>query len=728
MRHIMRHPFASSTSHRPTALALVLIAISGSSAAVAASDTLALKAGNIDLTTLPNAKNANQVQFQRVPDRMILVLDAPITPSVRQQIEATGAVLQDYLPENAYVVDLKRARLPQLRSLKAITHLVEFNDAWKIDPQLGKRSFQTAARKAIRKQGKVEAQVYLFPTENLTDALKAIDTLGGVNVVHSELQGDRLMIQVVGTAQAVKALASINAIQWIEPAPEITLRNSTDRWIVQSNVNNSFPVYDAGIHGENQIVGIMDGRVKATHCSFLDPEGDPFGDNHRKIQAYNTTQGADFHGTHVAGTVLGDNNADDNTRGVAYKARMVFNSTPSFSFSAMNSRLELHYAQGAAIHTNSWGDDGTTAYTGLARSIDTFSHDNDDNLVIFAVTNLNALKTPENAKNCLAVGASQDANNQNSFCSGGQGPTADGRRKPEIYAPGCGTTSASSSTTCGTTSLTGTSMAAPAIAGSAALVRQYYEDGYYPSGLAESQDGFTPSGTLLKATLLNSAVDMTGISGFPSNREGWGRVLLDNALYFAGDSTTMIIRDVRNAANDALNTGDLDEIHFTVNSLTAPLKATLVWHDAPAAPNASFTPVNNLDLEVIMPSGDVLVGNNITNGVSAFGGSPDTINNVEMVMLPATGTGDYTLRVKGTAVNQGPQGYAVIITGDVSESQAGCNGADLAEPFGELNFFDVSAFLSAFNSLDTSADLNNDGNFDFFDISEFLNLFNAGCP
>ena len=271
-------------------------------------------------------------------------------------------------------------------------------------------------------------------------------------------------------------------------------------------------------------------------------------------------------------------------------------------------------------------------------------------------------------------------------------------------------------------------MAAPAVAGAAALTKQYFEDGFYPSGLAESQDGFVPSGTLIKATMLNSAVDMTGIAGFPSNREGWGRVLLDNALYFAGDGSTMIIRDVRNAAGDALNTGDEHEIHFTVNSFTQPLKATLVWHDAPATPNSSFAPVNNLDLEVIMPSSDVLVGNNITNGVSAFGGPPDTLNNVEMVMLPATGTGDYILRIKGTAVNQGPQGYAVIITGDVSETQAGCNGADLAEPFGELNFFDVSAFLTAFNSSNASADINNDGNFDFFDISEFLTLFNAGCP
>lgn len=57
----------------------------------------------------------------------------------------------------------------------------------------------------------------------------------------------------------------------------------------------------------------------------------------------------------------------------------------------------------------------------------------------------------------------------------------------------------------------------------------------------------------------------------------------------------------------------------------------------------------------------------------------------------------------------------------------GCTRADLAEPFGELNFFDVSAFLQAFGAMDRAADLNNDMQFDFFDVSAYLALFGAGC-
>jgi len=47
---------------------------------------------------------------------------------------------------------------------------------------------------------------------------------------------------------------------------------------------------------------------------------------------------------------------------------------------------------------------------------------------------------------------------------------------------------------------------------------------------------------------------------------------------------------------------------------------------------------------------------------------------------------------------------------------------------GELNFFDVSAFLSAFGAGDLSVDLNGDGSLDFFDVSAFLSAFSAGCP
>lgn len=47
---------------------------------------------------------------------------------------------------------------------------------------------------------------------------------------------------------------------------------------------------------------------------------------------------------------------------------------------------------------------------------------------------------------------------------------------------------------------------------------------------------------------------------------------------------------------------------------------------------------------------------------------------------------------------------------------------------GVLDFFDVSAFLNAFNTMNPAGDLTADGVFDFFDVSAFLNAYGAGCP
>ncbi len=62
----------------------------------------------------------------------------------------------------------------------------------------------------------------------------------------------------------------------------------------------------------------------------------------------------------------------------------------------------------------------------------------------------------------------------------------------------------------------------------------------------------------------------------------------------------------------------------------------------------------------------------------------------------------------------------------IDDAAAGC-AADLTGD-GDLNFFDVSAFLSAFGAQDPVADFNDDGMFNFFDVSDFLSAFSQGCP
>ncbi len=606
--------------------------------------------------------------FSAVPlvagGRYLIQLDGPITPARRAAIGEAGLALGDYLPSYAYIARLDRVDAAALNGLGFVRYVTPFEDGWKLSPELGVRPFQTAERQALRASGASRVVVTLFDGEGAEGALAAIGQIPGAVVTSVQETGTQKDILVTMPSGQVAALASIPTVQFVEDAPEITFRNSTTTWIVQSNVSGSTTLWNNGLRGQNQVVGVMDGRLDRNHCSFSDTN--PIGPTHRKIVAYNTSAGSDSHGTHVSGTAAGDAGASGNTRGIAYQAKIAFNVIPSFTDTAMYNSLQTHHNQGARSHTNSWGDDGTTSYNSICRGVDRFSYDFEDSLVLFAVTNTSTLKNPENAKNLIGVGASQDTPNQGNFCSGGTGPTADGRRKPEVFAPGCNSTSASSSTACSTVSFTGTSMASPALGGLALLLRQYYTDGYYPSGAANASDAFTPSAALVKATMINSSVDMTGITGYPSNQEGWGRALADEALHFSGETRRMIVEDVRNASG--FSTGQFDEIPIGVASSAQKLKVTLVWTDPPASASTGTAnaAINNLDLEVVSPSGTLYRGNVFTSGQSSTGGTADTKNNVEQVHINAPATGAWTVRVKATAVNSGLQGYSVVVSGAIN--------------------------------------------------------------
>ena len=621
---------------------------------------LNLAVGDVNVADLQDLALTPPVSY-KTGEHYVIQFNTPMTAEIRKQLINLGVKFGDYLPTNAFIVDLAQADPAALARLDYIDWIGEYQPQWKIAPGIDYASYSDPQRQELANRGEGELIVTLFEGEPAGETIKALENMNGVDVLRSFSIAGNMTLHVKAPLYLLNSMAELPGVQFIENAPEIEFRNNSNRWIVQSNITNVTPLYDAGIHGEGQVIGVLDGKLDRNHCSFSDTN--PIGPTHRKILAYNTSAGADSHGTHVCGTAVGDAFTDANTRGVAYLGKLVFDDIPGFGESAVYNTLTQHHNQGARVHTNSWGNDGTTAYDSLARGFDSFLYDHEESMVTLAVTNTSSLKNPENAKNLLAVGASQDTPNQNQHCSGGAGPTSDGRRKPEIYAPGCGTISSRASTSCSTISMTGTSMASPAVAGTGMLVRQYYTDGYYPSGAAVPADAFTPSGALVKATLLNSAVDMTGVSGYPSNLEGWGRVLADEALHFTGETRALVVSDFFNA--DGLSTGDSYEQTVNVNSNGEKLKITMVFTDPPAAAGAAFAAINDLDLEVISPGGTTYLGNVFSGGVSVPGGSSDIRNNVEQVHIASPETGLWTIRVDATAVNQGTQGFALVISGDV---------------------------------------------------------------
>jgi hypothetical protein len=635
---------------------------------------LALRAGTVSTAVSP-VDPASLCGPAGAGVHAVIQLDGPMTPQRRERLAAAGVVLGDYLPPNAYIASFGRADAAAVKGLEFIRWCDRYRDQWKIDPEVGARPFATEERRALAKSGRSLLAVTLFDGLPAEPAATAIAKIDGAVVHRWEVVAGNVELAVTLNTADLPRLAALPDVQFIEDAPEITLRNSNDRWIVQSNLPNVTPVYNNGIHGEGQVVGILDDRIYVSHCSFADTN--PIGPSHRKILAYNTTLGSGTHGTHVAGTVVGDNGVFDDTRGVAYAGKLVYNVIPPFTESGVLTPLTQHHSQGARVHTNSWGDDGTTAYNALCRGFDAFGYANEESFVCLAVTNTSTLRNPENAKNLLAVGATQNAPNQANHCYGGTGPTSDGRRKPEIYAPGCAIPSAAAGTACGTTNLSGTSMATPAIAGSAMLVRQYFTDGYYPSGTPDPGASVTPSGALVKAVLLNSATDMTGVAGYPTNQEGWGRVLLDDALFFPGDGRRLVISDVRNA--QGLATGATATLPVVVLSSSQRLKVTLAWTEPPAAAGAANATINDLDLVVSGPGGVTYLGNVFAGGVSTTGGVRDSKNNVEQVHLAAPAPGEWTVAVVGAAVNQGTQGYALAVTGDIQGAPQGLS-VSLAGP------------------------------------------------
>ncbi len=93
---------------------------------------------------------------------------------------------------------------------------------------------------------------------------------------------------------------------------------------------------------------------------------------------------------------------------------------------------------------------------------------------------------------------------------------------------------------------------------------------------------------------------------------------------------------------------------------------------------------------------------------------------------PITAWAIDTLRVRLTSAGENPIYIDNVYVGPDQSPQA-CSAADFTAD-GMLDFFDISAFLTEFESGNPIADLSGDGDLDFFDISTFLTIFGQGCP
>lgn len=708
-----------------------VIAVCGVAASVAQADVvrnqvqpregvLNLRTGDVEVATLPALSVDELSAAGRAGQEVVLVLRGSMDEGKRNALQDLGVRLMGYLPTNCFVADVTRAQPAALLQSGVVDKVVSYPKAWKVDPAIGSVTLKSPERLELAKAGKVAVRVVMFPGVSGQEATQRLSALPNVVVTGGEDFGDAVSLVAVLPLNQVESLREVAGLRWAEELSEFAPRDFGQRWIVQSNVLNSYPIYVRGLSGQGQIVGVIDGWMAVDHCAFSDPSN-PIGPSHRKIVAYNTSVNYDTHGTHVAGIVAGDPGTESASRGVAYSAKLAFNIWPSTTQASFLSRFSLHESQGARIHTNSYGNDATIQYDYASAALDTFLWGSDGNMIVWATSNSSTLRNPENAKNVLSTGATGNNPIQDSVCSGGVGPTIDGRRKPDLMAPGCSVFSATNPNGCLVLALSGTSMAAPAMAGVGALVRQYFASGYYPTGIANSADGFDASGPLVKAMLIAGGVDMTGVPGYPSEREGWGRIRAESCLVFAGEPQSLVVKQVRNNSDEALVTGHERSMVVRVIANDEPLRVVLSYFDAPATLPATFAPVNDIDLVLVSPSGQRFLGNFFNGGFSSPGGVPDSLNSTEVIYLPSPEAGLWTVTVRANRVNEGRQGFGLVAVGHVSGCTADVNND------GVTDFFDYLDFVSVFASQEPGADFNHDDVIDIFDYLDFVSAFAMGC-
>jgi len=609
-------------------------------------------------------------EYRQTPNHYLVQLFQPINRERRARLqEEYGLRLQEYIPELAYLERLESETLSRLQQDDAVRAIVPFEPAFKISQHIGKLKFRSEDRKSLAKSGLLLIAT-LFKDANADEVRESLVRLGATRIEVSDLSkyGSTVRIQfVLPSEQAIEEVAKLGGIRWIEEIPEYDEDNGNTAGTMQSGTPGATPVWDIGLHGEGQTISVMEGRAAdINQCMFNDPVNPLPGPGHRKVQANFSSVGA--HSTFVSGIAVGDdinNLGTGNNRGNAWAARLV--NTPSSSVN-MLAQLNVSAGKGAFIHTNSWHAvlGIPTPYDQIASDVDTFIWNNEDHVVLGSMGNNGEEQGPPGtAKNAIGINAGTTFPNIMNVGDGNTGPTAGGRRKPDVVTPGCNIQSARSGTAC-TISQWGncaTSWATPAAAAGTALIRQYYVDGYYPTGEANPTNTFTPSGALIKATLVNGTIDMTGIPDYPSDKEGWGLVRLDNALFFQGDNQEIKVWDTRNS--NGLTTGGSHTHLVNVKSSDRPLKVALVWSDAPAAAGVANPAVNDLNLRLISPDGtETYLGNKFAGGVSVVGGVADSLNNVEQALINAPALGEWRVIVDAAEVNVGNpgQGYAVVAT------------------------------------------------------------------
>jgi hypothetical protein len=623
----------------------------------------------------------------------------------KRQLAEAGATILEYVPQDTYLCHFPPSDLGRVRALPFVSWTGPYDKGFKLHPALIGLERKGTVRNLF--EVSVRPHATLDATPKVVDVilhrnLKASDVLEKIaeaaQVSPNLIQVGRNKVRLTVKARQLDGLANVDGVRSVEEVKPRKLLNNVARKILGAPaVGAANPPF----FGQGQVVAVADtgfdrGSTTDTHPAFTGRV--------QKLYALgrpNDASDTDGHGTHVCGSVLGNDTStilNLSIQGTAPEANLVMQSVLDSGGGLgglpadLNDLFTTPYNDGARIHSNSWGSTiGDGSYDAQASEVDDFVWNHRDMLICFAAGNAGAdassrgvidngsLTPPGTAKNCLTVGATENlrpdfnltygggfgfpadpiasdlvANNAEGMAAfSSRGPTQDGRVKPDVVAPGTAILSTRSRVATGTGWQAsndplyffdgGTSMATPLTAGCVALVREY---------LAKTQGRNNPSAALLKALIINAAHPITGqyvppeVGSIPDNSEGFGRVNVGEVVAPTGQ-----VKFWDEGDGKQLDTGEEEARTVTVAAANQTIKATLVWTDH-AGPGLQ----NDLDLILRAANGTEQHGNVPANSTSF-----DRVNNVEQVTWSNVPIGDVQIITRANRITQATQSYALVV-------------------------------------------------------------------
>lgn len=623
-----------------------------------------VRIGNQTLLT-QGGKTRLATQAGRGPEYYIVQFKGPVKESWTRRVVEMGAQLLQYYPDNAYVVRVSPETAEKIKEEPVVRWIGAYAAEWKLAPTL---------KHAVGRINNV--QVVLHQTKDTPEIVEQIQAMGAKRVQqYGYRYSDSVNFDILefsAPAEILPQLTGISEVQYIdtidaewgledEISGQINSGNYAEGlpypgymdWLAVNGVDGEgvrWAVVDTGCDTNDNETMHQDLRGRVPNTIFY--SGEPHPDT-------------SSHGTHVAGIIAG--NAATQCAdlrgflmglGAAPKSELICQ-VGSGSSSGRAPIITRDGLRNGAVGSNSSWHDGCGAggcgyntsaavYDSLVRDGDQETEGDQPYIIVFSAGNAGpnpmTLTSPHEAKNIITVGSSLNYPRNVGGAidrlarSSSRGPARDGRYAPTVVAPGASVSSARSyasrrrpDPTCpDSTVISGTSMAAPQVSGSAALITQWWRN-YY---------GGTQSPAMTKALLVNGATDMApgGPEAIPSNDQGWGRINLSNVV---NNNTAMVYHDQDTRLTA---TGDALTYRVTIDNASKPFKVTLAWTDVPGAPGSEPALVNDLDL-IVSNGKETFLGNVFMNGWSVDGGETDALNNTENVYLPPGTVGTWTITV-----------------------------------------------------------------------------------